>query len=183
MRVTRTILLLAALGTASVPVAADVIVDWNNVTLDAVRESRTNPPLATRALAMVHLAMFDAVNGIEGGHRPYLVHRPAPPRAMAEAAAAYAAHAVLSHLYPDLQDDLDTALDQSLADLPSGPELRQSLAFGRYCGRTLLRERAHDGPTTTWTTLPPGNSATGSRRPLPSLRHCCRSGRCSSLSG
>ena len=60
-------LLLAA------PAAADAVLDWNQVTLDTIRIERPSPPVAARALALVHVAVFDAVNGIVGGHEPYHV--------------------------------------------------------------------------------------------------------------
>ncbi|HWN40671.1 MAG TPA: hypothetical protein VNW71_00530, partial [Thermoanaerobaculia bacterium] len=51
------------------PGRADVVLDWNNVTLDAIRVDKTSPPKASRALAIVHVAIFDAINSGSGG--PY----------------------------------------------------------------------------------------------------------------
>jgi len=75
--------------------AADMVLEWNVVAVEATRVAKLSPNAQTRALAMVHGAVFDAVNGIEGGYVPYLVTRRAPGWASEEAAAAVAAHDVL----------------------------------------------------------------------------------------
>ena len=82
--------------------AADVVTDWNDLILDGIRAHGTNPPVATRSLAMLHTAVFDAVDGIVGGYQPYAVAGPGPAGASPEAAAAAAAHAVLVVAYPDM---------------------------------------------------------------------------------
>src|SRR5688500_20391836 len=58
--------------------AADTVLEWNAVAVEATRVARLSPNVQTRALAMVQGAVFDAVNGIEGGYAPYLVTRRAP---------------------------------------------------------------------------------------------------------
>ena len=63
---------------------------------------------ATRSFAMMHAAIYDAVNAIDGTHEPYLVHLTGVPRlASQEAAAAAAAHEILAQLYPAFQGMLD----------------------------------------------------------------------------
>jgi hypothetical protein len=52
---------------------ADVVTEWNNSTLDAIRAGHTAPPIASRSLAILHVSIYDAVNGIERTHEPYLV--------------------------------------------------------------------------------------------------------------
>ncbi|MGH8474189.1 MAG: hypothetical protein ACRERV_06950 [Methylococcales bacterium] len=65
------VLIVALSGLGASPCArADSVIDWNNIVLDAVRRTHENPPRATRALAMVHIAVFDAVNGIEVHREP-----------------------------------------------------------------------------------------------------------------
>src|SRR3954452_21624154 len=101
--------------------AADMVLEWNVVAGEATRVARLSPNFQTRALAMVHGAVFDAVNGIDGGYAPYLVTRRAPIWASEEAAAAVAAHGVLVSLLPVQQATLDAALALSLAGVPNGP--------------------------------------------------------------
>jgi hypothetical protein len=78
---------------------ADVVLTWNRAALEAIRLDATAPPVATRNLAIVSLAMYDAVNAIE--HLPaFAVRFDAAPGTSAEAAVAAAAHRALSYLYP-----------------------------------------------------------------------------------
>ena len=65
-----------------------MVTDWNTELLDAVRAERSNPPRATRVMAMMNVSMFDAVNGIVDVYEPYAVAPDAPAGASAEAAAA-----------------------------------------------------------------------------------------------
>ena len=82
------------------PVFADVITDWDEKAVAFVTP-RMAPPATERAMAMVNIAMFDAVNSIERRYRPYLVQLPAAKAASKEAAAAAAAVAVLAGLHSE----------------------------------------------------------------------------------
>ncbi len=94
---------------------------------------------------MVHTAVFDAVNGIEGGCEPYHVRHRAPPGAGADASAATAAHEVLRDLFPALRKELAAAYTEALASLRNGPAKYKGIAWGRHCGRKLLERRRDDG--------------------------------------
>ncbi len=52
------------------PANADVVTDWNNAALDAIRAGNTAPPIASRSLAILHASIYDAVNGIARTHEP-----------------------------------------------------------------------------------------------------------------
>jgi len=84
----RTLLLpIACWCAATVTASADVITGWNEKAVAFVT-ARTMPPWqGERIMAMVHVAMFDAVNSIERRYRPYLVQLPATPTTSREAAA------------------------------------------------------------------------------------------------
>ena len=143
---TTTSILALILGLAGATLArADVVIDWNNLLLDAIRSHCTNPPVATCSLAIVHTAIFDAVNGIVGGYEPYFVPGPGPAGASPEAAAAAAAHAALSAIYPDTSDLFDVALAQSLAAIPDGPAKTDGVAWGESCAAAILALRQSDG--------------------------------------
>src|SRR5262245_23589213 len=58
---------------APAPPRRDVILLWNNTLLNVIKADRTPPPLAARNLAMMHAAMYDAVNGILRTYRVYRV--------------------------------------------------------------------------------------------------------------
>src|SRR6266545_7521857 len=95
-------IVLYALTAGANPIStrADVITDWNTSALDAIRNESTSPPLAARNLAIIHAAIFDAVNAIERTFDPYLF-RPNPAAgASPEAAAVGAAYESLVGLYP-----------------------------------------------------------------------------------
>jgi hypothetical protein len=143
--------------------AADVISQWNIVTLEAGRAE--SAPLQTRALAMVHAAMFDAANAVDRRFDAYLVDRRAPPGLAADAAAASAAHAVLVALYPDGQAVLGAALTASLARIAAGNGRDASVAFGRRIGQEVVARRQHDGARAV-SGYQPG-SASGDWRPTP----------------
>src|SRR5207237_157663 len=79
---------------------ADVVTEWNSAALDAIRAGHTPPPIASRSLAIVHVSIYDAVNGITRTHEPYLVQSAVPASASREAAASAAAHDALVNLFP-----------------------------------------------------------------------------------
>ena len=134
--------------------AADTVLEWNEVAVEATRVARLSPNAQTRALAMVHGAVFDAVNGIERDYSPYLVNVHAPRWASEEAAAAVAAHGVLVGLMPAQQATLDAALASSLAAVPDGPAEDAGVAFGKLVADRMLAERANDGSTDVVTYVP-----------------------------
>jgi len=133
----------ALLGLAA-PAGADVVLDWNDVLLNAVRVDKTPPPKASRAMAAVHVAIFDAVNGILGGYTPYHVTASAPGGASPEAAAAAAAHKVLVAIYPAQQATFDAALATSLAAIPDGTAKTDGIAWGESVADQILALRAND---------------------------------------
>jgi hypothetical protein len=126
--------------------AGDAVLDWNAAALDAIRADKTAPPAAARDLAMLQVAVFDAVNAISGGYRGYVVHRHGPKDASAPAAVAQAAHDVLAALFPAQAATFDAKLASSLAGA-KGPAVNKAVALGRDCARAILKERRHDGST------------------------------------
>src|SRR5207253_3994694 len=101
----------------------NLVVQWNRTLLAIVRTPGAQPATVhpTRSFAIMHAAIYDAVNSIDRTHRPYLVRlSDAPQDASQEAAAAAAAHRVLVALYSTLKSALDTELLQSLAQIPDG---------------------------------------------------------------
>src|SRR5688500_10169568 len=100
-------------------VRADVVLDWNAHAARAiVTVGGQVPPRALIRLAMVHLAIYDAVNAIEGVPFESYASVPSVDRpASAEAAAATAAHDVLVALFPAQMADLDAKYAASLAVL------------------------------------------------------------------
>jgi hypothetical protein len=124
---------------------ADAVLDWNATALETTASAPFNPPLESRNLAIVHAAMFDAVNSIAGEFRPYAVEIDAPEGASPDAAAAAAAHSALAQLYPDQQAALDAAYATSLSRIPDGPAKTDGVAVGQAAAARILALRATDG--------------------------------------
>lgn len=133
----------------------DAIIDWNTSALNAVRAGKTNPPLAARNLAMVQLAVYDAVNSLDPLYQPYGGIRVRARRgASMVAAAAGAADEVLSALYPKQVATFDATLAESLATVPCRAARSRGEAVGRQIGDAILALRANDG-SDTFVNAPP----------------------------
>jgi len=128
---------------------ADMVTDWNQTTLNtqaAVPFGIRTPP-ATRALAMVHAAIYDSVNAIYRQYAVYAVNAQAPNGTSPEAAAIAAAHSVLLALYPSQQANLDAAYAASLSQIPDGQSKTDGINLGQYVGASILALRSNDGST------------------------------------
>jgi hypothetical protein len=145
----------AAFVTLGSPAVArgDAVIDWNLHAV-AVITGTTPAPTAhysTLPFAMVHGAVYDAVNAIDGGHQAYLVAPvPNPLNSSEDAAAATAAYKVLSALYPARQAQLDGWYADSLALVSPGAAKTGGIAVGETAAAAMLAARANDGrfPTT-----------------------------------
>ncbi|HTL30892.1 MAG TPA: vanadium-dependent haloperoxidase [Tepidisphaeraceae bacterium] len=127
--------------------APDIVIEWNRVLIDALRADRTlgGPTWASRNAAIVHAAIFDAVNSIEQRYEPYLVSLSAAKHTSIVAAAAAAGWRTLSAIYPDQQSMLDDALTKSLARVKDGPRESNGVALGIAVANQILAARANDG--------------------------------------
>lgn len=141
---------LATLLGAATAARADVVLDWNEVLLDAIRVDKTAPPKASRAMACVNVSIYEAVNGILGGYAPYVVDHPAPAGASPEAAAVAAAYHSLVALFPAQQAAFDAARAASLAAIPDGPAKTAGLEWGEHAAEDILELRADDHSTDTY---------------------------------
>ena len=137
-------------------VRADEVLDWNAHAAKAiVTVGGQAPPRALIRLAMVHLAMYDAVNAIEGAPFEGYASVPAVDSpASEEAAAATAAHDVLVALFPAQAADLDAKYATSLAALPDDGAKANGIAVGRQAASAILSKRAEDGRNATVTYTP-----------------------------
>ncbi len=150
----------------------DVILRWNRVLMETVLTPGQQPStiMPVRSYAMMHAAMFDAVNSIDGSHTPYLIDVPGSPNASIDAAAAQAAHDVLVALYPTRMAIFDAELAMSLQGIEEY-RVQQGIRVGQLVAERMLAVRANDGWTVTppsftlpatpgnWQPTPPGNAA------------------------
>jgi hypothetical protein len=136
----RLVLATAVIGAAA-PAWANVITDW-----DARGVAMASPgAMGQREMAIVDLAMFDAVNSIERRYRPYLSQVAVPKTTSLEAAAEAAAGTVLTALHPDKAADIKSALSSGLASIPDGDAKADGVRLGEQIAAKLLEARANDG--------------------------------------
>ena len=161
---------VAALCWMIAPARADTVTDWNAYASTAiVANAGQPPPAAVLSFAMVQGAVYDAVNAIDRGHRPYLTEPPATPSDSKDAAAATAAFRVLVGLFPTQQSTLQPLYDTSLAaiqDTPRGTKAA-GVAIGDAAAAAMLAARADDGRFGPFT--PVIGTTPGVWRPTPPL--------------
>ncbi|MEO7673910.1 MAG: vanadium-dependent haloperoxidase [Pyrinomonadaceae bacterium] len=137
---------------SSLPPSEDVILQWNRVLGQTLQIPDIQPGNinTVRSFAMMHLAMFDAVNSIDGTYTPYLTDVPGTRYASTKVAAAKAAYDVLSALYPSRQAVFDAEFAVSL-DGVSPNRNRQAIRVGEITSAAILANRANDGWSAPWT--------------------------------
>jgi hypothetical protein len=132
--------------------SVDEVTQWNKTLLTIVRTPAAQPATVhpTRGFAIMHAAIYDAVNAIDATHKPYLVRiEHVSPRTSQEAAVAAAAHETLISLYPGFQTTLDQQFDQSLAQIPDGADKSTGIDVGRAVALATLALRSADGSAAT----------------------------------
>ncbi|HEY7195255.1 MAG TPA: vanadium-dependent haloperoxidase [Gemmatimonadales bacterium] len=144
-RASAAVAIAASFAVTSSAARADAVLDWNIIALKTTAAAAFNPPVESRNLAIVHAAIFDAVNSITRDYHRYAVSVRAPRWASPEAAAVAAAHATLVGLYPDQQAALDAAYTSSLDSIPDGPARQIGLAIGERVAARMLKMRVTDG--------------------------------------
>jgi hypothetical protein len=148
---------LVALAAAPL-VRADAVTDWNLIASNAIvlpppAGAGQPPPVSALSFAMVHGAVYDAVNAIDRGHQPYLSEPPSNPTDSKEAAAATAAYRVLvgfddlPGLFPTQLPTLQPQYDAYIATLPDDPPGSRDagIAIGETTARAMLTNRLNDG--------------------------------------
>src|SRR5512143_3074286 len=141
------VVLLALIG-FSTTARADVVTDWNTIAISTV-SADTLPNRQSRDMAMMHAAMFDAMNAIRPRYTPAIVSIRARGYAAREAAAAQAAHDVLLALFPAEQADLDAKLAASLAQIPPSDKnghrpKHEGIVTGQMAAAAVLNARQND---------------------------------------
>jgi hypothetical protein len=129
------------------PARTDTVTEWNLNASSALFVTAGQPPqLSVPHLAMVHGAVYDAVNAIDGGHEGYLISsRLASPSDSKEAAAATAAYRVLLNIVPGQKVVLDAQYAASLAGIPDGAAKTRGIAVGEAAAAAMIAARTNDG--------------------------------------
>jgi hypothetical protein len=144
MIVNRTLILLAAFILHPLAASANVITDWDEKAVTLL-QPRFAPPVAYRAMAIIELAMFEAVNSVDQHYQPYRTLLQVAPDTSQEAAAATAAAVAMTKLVPDAASDIQTALTTYLAGLPDGSAKANGIKLGTEAAEAMLQARADDG--------------------------------------
>jgi hypothetical protein len=136
-------LVLSSLSATSA--RADVVTDWNEAAMATFAKTNASLFAATNALALMHVAMFEAINAAEPRYASYLV-RPKPVEKVSpEVAGAAAAHAVLLRLFPARASEFDAMYQRSLAQA-AVVERGAGERLGREVASALLAERSAEAP-------------------------------------
>jgi len=144
-------------GPSSVNLAPDVVMEWNLAMLDMIKTDSISNHFGNRTLAMVHIAMFDSINGIQQKYTQFDVPgfwhwrfvgnaRALPRTASPEAAAAAAAYTILSSQYPAKEATFSSLYQEQLARLTNNPGSKQrGIRFGEDVAQAILQWREDDG--------------------------------------
>ncbi|MEU6432474.1 vanadium-dependent haloperoxidase [Microbispora sp. NPDC046973] len=147
--------------------SANAVIDWDRNAQTAIWDiARQQPQVQARSFAMVHGAVYDAVNAIAGApYQPYLVAPAANGTESTDAAVATAGYLVLQALFPDQQTRLKTQYDESLGAIPDGAAKQRGITVGTQAADAMIAARRDDGAfgDQTW----PVGTEPGQWRPTP----------------
>ena len=135
---------MVAAALLAAPARADVVTDWNMTTNVLVAKDIGNNP-KLRTLAMVHVAMSDAINTVQNRYTRVIATLPAAPGASAEAAAATAAWHILTQIYPKEKTKIEEVYATSLKAIPEGPAKSEGITLGMEVAKAVQADRATDG--------------------------------------
>ena len=118
----------------------NAVLHWNRVATDAFAAANSDPVTESRALAIVQLAVHDAMKSVDA-----IASVNASPLPAVDAAIATAAHDAAVQLLPGARDTLDDALARSLQAIADGDAKRRGIDIGRAAATATLASRSHDG--------------------------------------
>lgn len=130
-------------------VQADVVTDWNSDWQLAVKATGGGPGPVARAGAMLHAAIYDAVNSIDRTHEAYLFQASPNPTASKEAAVNAAALRVLTHLYPSRESVFTTNFNLRQGTIANGADKAAGVAIGFAAADAIIAARTNDGSNNT----------------------------------
>ncbi|PYI40840.1 MAG: chloroperoxidase, partial [Verrucomicrobia bacterium] len=140
-------------------VTSDVLHRWNRIAIDATGLDHTpvapgenrvfgeqlGPGRSSRAMAIVHIAIFDAINAILGGYQSYTGIESVPHPVSIRAAVAQAAHDTLVSLYPSQKASFDQELAADILRVTSDRQKSNGVALGKQIAAAILVSRVGDG--------------------------------------
>jgi hypothetical protein len=127
--------------------SADAVTDWNVIAFDTFKAAGIGGNPQVRALAIMHVAMADAVNAVQNRYTRHALRSALDPSASAEAAAVAAAHAALAALAPSQKAKVDATYATAIAALPDGAARSAGIAIGEQAAAAAMADRADDATT------------------------------------
>jgi hypothetical protein len=125
------------------PIAhAGTVTDWNTLATDLVA-AQQDPATQTHTLAIVHIAIHDALNAIDLKYEPY-AYAGSAPRASTAAAVAAAARNTLIPRLSLAEAAVDAAYAAALASIPDGPTKEAGILTGQAAAAAVLDLRRAD---------------------------------------
>ena len=135
------------------------LVRWNNMAIDASGLDHTpvpdgdprifgeqlGPGRSAKAMAIVHIAIFDAINAIEGGFRSYTGIPRVQDNTSVDSAIAQSAHDTLVAVFPSQATAFDEELADDLSNIPNSPAKTRGIALGQQAAAAILAMRSNDG--------------------------------------
>ncbi len=149
--------------------SADVITDWNLITLNATKTGGLNNNMGTRIDAIEAIAVYDAVNSIQQFGTPYHYFTPPVGQASQEAAAVQAAYSVLTNYFPAQVAALNVNLANSLNAIPDGSAKDNGRVVGAAAAADIIALRANDGSGPNVTYPGPGSIVIGAYQLTPNI--------------
>ncbi len=143
---------LVALSVTVANAHEDAVLEWNRITFDQLLDQP--PPLQMRFGAIVQLAVFEAVNSVDGEYQSTVDLPRSSPGAFAPAAAVSAAHRVLRSYFPERAAEFDAAREKSLARIAAGPARDAGIAAGEAAALAVMASRENDGAENDASYLP-----------------------------
>jgi len=146
-------------STLAVNPSSRMLVRWNGIAIDAsgldhtpvapgenrVFGEQVGPCRAARAIAIVHIGMFESLNSIVGGFKSYVGFLRTKLPASSDAAIAQSAHDTLAALFPSQKPAFDQKLAEDLAAIPAGAARNNGVSIGQKAALAILTLRANDG--------------------------------------
>jgi hypothetical protein len=154
------LLLWCSVVLAPLAAHADVVTEWNMTAISVAQAAGQPNLMLSRNMAMVHAAIYDAINALDRQHTAYAADIKAEPGASIEAAAAAAAYAVLTKLYWSQTAAFDVVFEASLAAIPDGPAKADGMAVGKEAAEKLMALRKDDRSNATVTYTPKSDPGT-----------------------
>jgi hypothetical protein len=137
----------------------DAVRRWNEIAINATGLDHTpvapgedrifgeqlGPARSSRAMAIIHIAMFDAINAVIGRYQSYSGLHPVHEPVSLHVAVSQAAHDTLVALFPSQKTALDDRLREDLQLVEAKPEKINGIELGRRAAAAILKLRQADG--------------------------------------